>query len=138
MKKISFSYFLLCIGLVESVALLALSGLLREETDDFISSEAQYMDNENSTGVPIIVYSGEDPFKCKDFDVYADNVKVLSVKSMAQAFAALVAVFFVFNIAYPKSMLKTLTFLQKVFIGLQDSLKKPQPVVTLLTNLNRH
>ena len=92
---------------------------------------------ENITGSPVIVYEGSDPFGSKNFDIYADGIKILTVKSMAKAFANLIACFFVLNIAYPTKMQKTLTFLQKVILGLQDSVKTLGAVVTLLTNLNR-
>ncbi len=122
---------------VKSVALLALPGLLREDLDLFLSSEEQYEKSDEQTGSPVIVFQGADVYKSKNFAIYADGIKIMSVKSVKNAFMILIACFFVFNIAYPKKMIRTLTFLQKVMLNLQDSIKTPNPVVTLITNINR-
>ncbi len=127
-------YFSEC---TEAVALLAIPGLLREDTNLFICSMEQHRDSEETSGSPVIVYNGQDPYKATNFDIYADGIKILSTKSIVKAFAIMIGCFFVLNIAYPKKMIKTLTFLQKVILGLQDSIKKVNAVVTLLTNLNR-
>ncbi len=122
---------------VEKVALLALPGLLREDLGLFICSEEQHTSSEDATGNPVIVFNGADPFKSDNYDIYVDGEKIISVKSMSRAFSILIASYFVMNIAYPTTMVKSLTFLQKVILNLQDSLAKVKPVVTLLTNLNR-
>ena len=108
---------------VQRVALMAIPGLLREDLELFLCSEEQHADREETTGTPIIVFHGTNPFESKTFDIYSDGIKIMSVISMVQAFALLIGCYFVLNIAYPGKMIKTLTFLQKVILNLQDSVK---------------
>lgn len=130
--------FIVVSEIVRSVALLHLPGLLREKLELFICSEQHYETNaEETTGNPVIVFQGANPFESANFDVYADGIKILTVDSIAKAFEMLITCFFVLNIAYPKDMVKTLTFLQKVIVNLQDKIKNPKAIVTLLSNINR-
>ncbi|KAK3886629.1 hypothetical protein Pcinc_009276 [Petrolisthes cinctipes] len=44
---------------------------------------------------------------------------------------------YVFNLAFPKNMISSLTFLQKVVLGHCDNSKKDVKVINLLTKINR-
>ena len=54
------------------------------------------------------------------------------------ALAVYLASFYVFNLAYPSTLKKTLTFIQKVILNIQDNVKIERSVVTRLERLNKH
>ncbi|KAL5010832.1 hypothetical protein ScPMuIL_013137 [Solemya velum] len=55
------------------------------------------------------------------FVVNVDGLKLCACDNFFEAFSALIASIYIFNLAYPKELTKSLTFIQNVIIGLKDS-----------------
>ncbi|KAL5014749.1 hypothetical protein ScPMuIL_009019 [Solemya velum] len=55
------------------------------------------------------------------FVVDVDGLKLCACDNFFEAFSALIASIYIFNLAYPKELTKSLTFIQNVIIGLKDS-----------------
>lgn len=69
------------------------------------------------------------------FVIMAEGVEVCATKSLPRAFFLLLISYFVFNIKFPSKIEGSLTFLQKVLINHQDSIKQHPKVLTLLSKL---
>ena len=67
--------------------------------------------------------------------IVADKVVICETDNLMEAAGLLLATFYVFNIAYPKASMATLTFYQKVFLNLQDEAKRLPRVISLLSKL---
>lgn len=57
-------------------------------------------------------------------------------KSLATAYAGLLATHYVFNLRYPKKQTKTMTFMQKFVCKLEDDLKTPEAVLNFWSKFN--
>lgn len=71
------------------------------------------------------------------FEVFVDGMSICeNLETVFDAFIVLMAVYYIFNISYPKDLSKTLTFVQKVFLNMQDGAKPPAQVLKVLKQLN--
>ena len=69
------------------------------------------------------------------FEIIADNELVCTCRNLISAVGSLVATFYIFNIAYPKELVATLTFIQKFIIGMQDGVKKNSKVIGFISKV---
>lgn len=63
--------------------------------------------------------------------VSADGVLIGSTYGIVNSIMLWFATFYVFNMSFPKESKQTLTFIQKVILGLKDKLKIPSKIFTL-------
>ena len=63
-----------------------------------------------------------------DSVVKVDGANVIQCKSLDEAFITAFCMYFVFNIAYPKFLKNTLTFLQWRIVNIVEEGKKPLAV----------
>ena len=71
------------------------------------------------------------------FHVYVDGIDIIATKEMKEAFALFLASFYIFNIAYPPKIEKSLQFYQKMFLQLDDSVPRRNAVIKLMNRVNR-
>ena len=89
-------------------------------------------------GAPYIKGDNADLSECNTFTISVDGVEVTNCSTLLPAVAVYLASFYVFNLAYPSTLKKTLTFIQKVILNIQDNVKIERSVVTRLERLNKH
>ena len=103
------------------MALLLLHGNLKEKLVSFISKKR---DNEVQveTADPCILWKGTCYLE-GEYSIYAERIIIAQSKCLIKAYLILLSSFYVFNMAFPKNMSSTLTFLQKVILGHSDNSK---------------
>ena len=67
------------------------------------------------------------------FTVCIENVTVAKTKSLLHAFQLLIATYYSFNAAYPSKGSRTLTFIQKAVLNIQDGVKSDTKVSDLIS-----
>ena len=78
-------------------------------------------DKSQAISSPTILYRGSS-VRDSDYMVVVDNVKICETSDMLLAFKVLFAVFYIFNLVYPKDREETMTFIQKGLVNIQDNL----------------
>ena len=71
------------------------------------------------------------------FEVKVEKCTLGVTKDFLKAFSMYIASFYIFNIAYPKSMEHTLVFIQKCLLKLSDSTKTSSRVLSLIAKLKK-
>lgn len=102
-----------------------------QDTDIDIEDEIQNVAEVS----PYIVVLG-DISGCQYFIVCEKEVLV-EAKSMKDAIIDLMAAFYVFDIAYPKSTAPVLLFIQRYVLNIKDSQPMPPSCSRLITSLNK-
>ena len=85
---------------------------------------------------PVIDWTG-DSYLDGTFQVLAENIIVAETKCLITAFLCYLGSFYIFNLAFPKKICSTLTFLQNVVLGHVDDTKTSTKVVNLLIKVNK-
>ena len=85
---------------------------------------------------PFIVQTGGAFEESIQFFIACKQAVLLESKSFLDAILDLIATYYVFNIAYPKSLSGILLFFQHFLFGLKDSQPLPQPLQKLTHSLN--
>lgn len=121
-------------------ALLVLPGHLREKLDVFLRTDEDAA-NASAQGEqpshPVMFWQGTSTLdETASFRLYMENVCIARTKSLLDAFQLLLAAFYVFNVAYPSKGSRTLTFMQKAVLNIQDSEKRDPKVADLIGKLN--
>ncbi len=114
------------------MTLLAIPVLLREKVDDLLVKRSK------GTKLPAtatITYEQERVTPSTTFNIYVENELVGTWPTLLKAFAGLLATYYVFDLAYPRQSVKTLTFLQKFVANLPDDSKTPEMVLTLASKV---
>ena len=75
--------------------------------------------------------------KCSTYEIVVEGVVVCKAKDMLTAFETVLAMFYIFNLEYPKGLAATLTFFQKQIVGLNDQVAPITKVVNLIARLNK-
>jgi len=73
------------------------------------------------------------------FYVYVEGVKLCECSNFFEAYTVFLGAFYVFNLAYPKTWEKTLTFVQNVLLGIKDEQGQVQldrRILSVLTAIN--
>jgi len=70
------------------------------------------------------------------FTLIADEEEIASSDSLIDGISMWISSFYIFNLEYPTCLKRTLAFLQKIILNIQDELAAPRPVVTLTNKLN--
>ncbi len=78
---------------------------------------------------PVIVI-GSSAFSGKQFYVVVEDV-IVEAAEFTEAFTTLICMYYILNIAYPKGVRNTLTFVQKFLLKINDSEAIPAKVNTL-------
>ena len=118
---------------MQSSVCLLLRRNLKEKLVSFISKGE---DTEVETADPCIVWKGTCYLE-GEYRIYAERVLIAQSKCLVKAYLILLSSFYVFDLAFPKNMTSTLTFLQKMILGHCDNSKKDMKVVNLLAKINR-
>lgn len=117
-----------------STTLMVLPSHLKEKISNFMLTTSQ---EAPGGGVlksePIIVADGEDFLQSSNFSVISENMKICETKTLTDAFECLLAAYYCFNMTYPKNILNTMTFLEKL-VGLEKK-RIPRRVATFYTQL---
>jgi len=71
------------------------------------------------------------------FDVVVESEIIAHCDNFLDAFIVLLACYYVFNLAYPKKLEGTLTFVQKFLLKIGDSTKTLPRVAGLITRLKK-
>ena len=72
----------------------------------------------------------------KEFQLIADGETVATTANLISAVGLWIASFYVFNLAYPSSLNKTLLFCQNILLGIIEDVSSPRPVITHTNKLN--
>lgn len=72
----------------------------------------------------------------KQFEVVVEGIPVTTSPSFMCAFTTYLVSFYCFNLAYPSSLKKTLNFIQKIILNIQDNLPIDKTVVKIVDKLN--
>ena len=70
------------------------------------------------------------------FTLIADGMDIASSESFTGAMSMWVSAFYIFNLEYPHCLQKTLAFLQKIILQIQDDLPATCPIITLTNKLS--
>ena len=68
--------------------------------------------------------------------VMVEGVVVGYAANFLEAIGIILSTYYVFNIAYPKEIEKSLTFLQKVLLGKHEECKRIPAVLSLISRMN--
>ncbi len=117
---------------MELQALVAIPGHLGEDVN-LLLKEAE----DPKTLTPYIWIKGDGIMEADLFAIMADGIKVCESNTPAKAIKSLMAIFYVFNIAYPTKVTSTLSFIQKILLNVQDSTKKDKKVVKFLSTITK-
>jgi hypothetical protein len=71
-----------------------------------------------------------------EYHLIVDGLFMYSCDTLADALIDLLCFYFIFNIEYPKTMYSLFIFLQHFVLGLKDSSRVPNSVLTLFSNLS--
>lgn len=118
----------------ECLALAGMPLLFKERPEDVIRFEED-MD------CPLYILV-KDKLLCMgedDFTVHIEGAKVTGCENFFQCYTVLIAAIYVFNLAYPKKWVKTLTFVQNVLVGLKDQqgeVNLDRRILGILSSLN--
>lgn len=84
---------------------------------------------------PHIYMSGA--FECKDttFTIYVDGELVATVNNAVDAAMLHYAIFFIMDITYPTKLINFMSFIQKIVMRKEDSIKERRKVLTLLKKI---
>ena len=85
---------------------------------------------------PYIVATGQPGDENAQFFIACEQAILLESKSVQDALVDLIATYFVFDMAYPKSVSGILLFFQHVVFGIQDKQKSPPCLSKLMHNLS--
>ena len=109
------------------LALVSVPGLMNEDVSVMIKTteDDSYMN-------PYIL--SQNPLG-GSLQILADGVTICETNNLMKAARLLLATFYIFNIAYPKIIMATLTFFQKVFLNLQDEARRLPKVISLTSKL---
>ena len=69
------------------------------------------------------------------YHIYIESECLLSTHTLGDALADLICTYFVFDVAYPKSVYALLIFYQHFVLGLKDNQKVPASVSALCSSL---
>ena len=97
-----------------------------------------FLNDIQEDGAPYIKGNSPELSDCTEFSIYIDGVDVAHCTTLLAAVSVYLACYYVFNLAYPAGLKKTLTFFQKVILNIHDNAKIERSVVTLLERLNQH
>ncbi|XP_041453824.1 uncharacterized protein LOC121407001 [Lytechinus variegatus] len=112
-------------------ALLAIPGLLQEKLDNVFVSPGTESQN------PVHIQTdAEDVIDSESFVLSADGETIATSHDLLSAAAMWVSSFYIFNLQYPSDLSKTLIFIQKVLLNIQDGDSTPRPIFTLINKLN--
>ena len=112
-------------------ALLYIPSLLHEKLENIIRNE-----EDTELVMPYIV-APTSLEEGENYHVLVEGVKVATTNSLIGAFKLLMASFYVFNIAYPKNLQATLSFLQILFLGINDNSKPNIKAVKLVAEISK-
>lgn len=73
--------------------------------------------------------------KKASYHIIAENQILLTCESLAEAVALLIASYFIFNCKYPKSSVKTMTFIENFVFDIQTEKKLPSHVINFAQKL---
>lgn len=133
-RLVFFDITLLISDAMQCVALLLLHRNLKEKLQSFITKGGE--NDVVESAAPCIIWYGNS-YLDGEYKVYAERILIAESKCLVKAFLILLSSFFVFNLAFPKNMVSTVTFLQKVILGHWDQSKKDVKVNNLLAKINR-
>ncbi|XP_038065708.1 sterile alpha motif domain-containing protein 3-like [Patiria miniata] len=119
-------------GATHVAAVLTVPSLLKEKVGCLV-----LLGQEPEDGHPHITGDESSLEQCQHFSIVVDGIEVAHTDTFMSAFSCYVACFYVFNLAYPGVLRKTLNFFQRVILNIQDSAKVDRPVITLLDKLNQ-
>ncbi|XP_066513168.1 uncharacterized protein [Hoplias malabaricus] len=104
-----------------TMALHALPVYLREDDSGFFKTYSQE-EEPDVTDIPVaLLVAGADPFSSKSFFVVVEgNIVVSDLPAMPDALLVLFGLIYTFNLQYPKKLLHTFTFIQKIVVCLDD------------------
>ena len=80
--------------------------------------------------------NAEELVSWRNFTVYVEGVMVGRAGSLVEAVGIVMATYYVFNIAYPKELERTLTFFQKAIMKRNDQCKRIMRVIKLIASMN--
>ena len=80
------------------------------------------------------VFIGE----CEVFEIVVDNRMVARTNDFFQEFSVMMASYYVFNLEYPNTLVGTLSFIQRYILGISDSTKTLQRVLTLVAKVRKN
>ena len=66
----------------------------------------------------------------------ADGEVVATSDAFFEAVVLWISSFYIFNLAYPSRLQKTLAFVQKIILNILDELQTPRAIITLINKLN--
>ena len=72
----------------------------------------------------------------KNFSIYVENVMVGSTGSFVEALQIILGTYYVFNIEYPKELVRSMTFFQKAVLSRNTQCKKIMKVIKLIASMN--
>ncbi|KAI4814508.1 hypothetical protein KUCAC02_003700 [Chaenocephalus aceratus] len=123
-----------------NAALRALPLYLREEDPEFFKSwSAEEVDRPDITNTPVAIVSMVTEGTPSEVDLSPASTAILvegdfvisNIPRMADSFALLFGLMYVLHLDYPKKLINTFTFIQKVLMGLDDG----KPLKPCLLNL---
>ena len=77
------------------------------------------------------------PLESTEFTILAEGTPICSTNDFMTAVAYYFTTFFVFHLPYVESLEKTIEFVQRVVLGLNDGCTQCKPILTLVSRLNR-
>nr|XP_033966994.1 uncharacterized protein LOC117467466 [Pseudochaenichthys georgianus] len=125
-----------------NAALRALPLYLREEDPEFFKSwSAEEVDRPDITNTPVAIVSMVTEGTPSEVDLSPASTAILvegdfvisNIPRMADSFALLFGLMYVLHLDYPKKLINTFTFIQKVLMGLDDG-KSLKPCLLNLKN----
>lgn len=103
-----------------------------------------FKDNESDTSPRIICSTytnGDDYVNLLDdsakFSVVVEDVIIMHTNNFVDAYSALMASFYVFNLEYPRELQGTFSFVQKYLLQISDSTKIQAKVSGLIIRLKK-
>lgn len=75
--------------------------------------------------------------KSTNFKIIVEANEVCITTTLSRAIACYLATFYVFHLSYIPSLEKTISFIQKFILGIQDGSTTAKPLLTLASRLSK-
>lgn len=83
-----------------------------------------------------IKMDGCSPLESTTFLLKADGEEIASTDNFIKAVALWIAAFYVFNLDYPTCVSKSLAFIQRIILNINDNMPVSRAIITLTNKLN--
>ena len=127
------------VDIMSVISLMSIPGLMRESYENlFLVEGSQCVYPKIKVVSEVAGYHVDDILlEGTCFYIYLENQLIARTSDFIVAVALNVALFYIFNLAYPEELISTYVFFQKFLLGITDRTKTSSKVMNLMSKLKK-